>query len=215
MSTRLKVALIDNHTLFRDGLTALLARHNIVVVAFESGKEALVNLGKMTVDIILLDMRMPELSGLETLIEFKKQKINPAPVVMLTTSTEEQDLKQCLQNGAQGYLLKDMQPQELVNALKDVLAGTIVVAPNMTPILAKVLKNELSAEKSSFNQLTPREKEVACLIMTGLNNKLIARSLDISDGTVKLHVKSILKKLSLNSRVEVAVMMIESGFCKK
>ncbi len=210
----MKIALIDNHALFRNGLSALLARHNINTISFESGKQALIGLANNKVDIILLDMRMPELSGLETLITIKKQKINLAPIVMLTTSTDETDLKQCLQHGAAGYLLKDMHPDELVKALNDTLSGNIVVAKDMTQTLAKILKNELDDTPNTMNKLTPREKQVACLIANGLNNKLIARELTISDGTVKLHVKSILKKLGLHSRVEVAVAMIEGGFCK-
>lgn len=209
----MKVALIDNHALFRDGLTALLARHDISVVSFEGGKQALAQLGNMAVDIVLLDMRMPEMNGIEVLQALHTQKTTTAPIVMLTTSTDERDLKKCLKNGAQGYLLKDIHPQELVDALNDALTGIIVVARSMTHIVTKMLKNELNEEENGFEKLTPREKEVACLIMTGLNNKLIARNMNISDGTVKIYVKAILKKLGLNSRVEVAVQMVEGGFC--
>lgn len=210
----MRIALIDDHPLFRDGLTALLERHNIEVIAFEGGADALQGLPELSVDIVLLDMRMPKMSGIEVLCALKEQKTTTAPIVMLTTSTQERDLKQCLQAGAHGYLLKDMQPEELVDALNDALTGTIVVAQDMTPVLAKILKNELSDEQEDFDSLTRREKEVACLIKTGLNNKLIARSLDISDGTVKIHVKAILKKMQLNSRVEVAVKMVEGEFCQ-
>ena len=210
----MNIALIDNHTLFRDGVTALLARYKISVTSFESGKQALAQLSNISPDIVLLDIRMPEMSGIEVLIALKQQKITQAPIVMLTTSTDEQDIRQCLQNGASGYLLKDMKPEELVNALTDTLQGKMVTANNITPILAKILTNELN-EVETFQKLTKREKEVACLIMSGLNNKLIARSLNISDGTVKLHVKSILKKLKLQSRVEVAVMMVEGNFCSR
>jgi two-component system nitrate/nitrite response regulator NarL len=133
---------------------------------------------------------------------------------MLTTSTEEYDLRDCLKHGAQGYLLKDMDPDELVDALGEIVKGSIVVAQDMTHVLAKVLKNELTDTDASFESLTNREQEVACKVANGHSNKVIGRELGISDGTVKLHVKSILKKLSLNSRVEVAVMITEQGCCK-
>jgi two-component system nitrate/nitrite response regulator NarL len=101
-----------------------------------------------------------------------------------------------------------------VDALIEAQKGSIVVAKDMTHILAKVLRNELTDSESTFDSLTNREKEVACLVASGFSNKVIARELGISDGTVKLHVKSILKKLSLSSRVEVAVMVTEQGHCK-
>ncbi len=211
----MKVAIIDNHALFRNGISALLARYDISVVQFEGGQEALDGLSETQADIVLLDIRMPNMNGIETLAQLRLQKTTKAPILMLTTSTDEQDLKQCLQGGAQGYLLKDMQPKELVKALNDALKGTIVVSQDMMPVLVKMLKNELNPEQDSFAKLSKREKEVACLIANGLNNKLIARSLNISDGTVKIHVKSILKKLSLHSRVEVAVMIVEGHYCPK
>jgi two-component system nitrate/nitrite response regulator NarL len=102
----------------------------------------------------------------------------------------------------------------LVYALNEIRIGSIIVAQDMTPILAKVLRNELTDSNPSFDLLTNREKEVACQIAGGHSNKVIARELGISDGTVKLHVKSILKKLSLSSRVEVAVMVTKKSYCK-
>ncbi len=210
----MNVAIIDNHALFREGITALLERQNISVVAFTDGKHALDELANFELDIVLLDIRMPKLSGIETLIEFKKRGTTKAAIVMLTTSCEEDDLKQCLKHGAQGYLLKDMQPDELVECLNDIQKGNIVVAKDMTHLLAKIAKNELDGKKNVFQKLSPKEQSVACLIVDGLNNKLIAKELNISDGTVKLHVKSILKKSACNSRVEVAVIMVEGGYCK-
>jgi two-component system nitrate/nitrite response regulator NarL len=102
----------------------------------------------------------------------------------------------------------------LVDSLNEVATGSIIVTQDMTHVLVKALKNELTDSESSFELLTKREKEVACQISGGHSNKVIARELGISDGTVKLHVKSILKKLSLSSRVEVAVMVTEKGYCK-
>ena len=209
----MKIYIIDDHALFRNGLIALLESRDISASAASSPEQGLTEIPSLSVDIILLDLRMPQMSGLEVLKTLKADNIT-TPVVMLTTSTEENDLRDCLKNGAQGYLLKDMDPDELVNALSEAMSGSIVVAQDMTHILAKVLRNELTDNEPSFDSLTNREKEVACQVSSGYSNKVIARELGISDGTVKLHVKSILKKLSLSSRVEVAVMVTQKGYCK-
>ena len=211
----MKIAIIDDHRLFREGLTALLGRHNIEVVAFASGAQGLLGLSHHKVDIILVDMRMPNMSGLEVLIQIKAKNISSAPVVILTTSQNEKDLKNALQAGAQAYLLKDMKPEELVNALHNVLSGKIIVAKEITYLLAKILKDKLDGKQNVFDKLTPKEKEVACLIANGFNNKHIARELSISDGTVKIHVKAILRKFQLHSRVEVAIMLTKESLCKK
>ncbi len=209
----MNVYIIDDHALFRNGLISLLESRNIKAQAAASPEQGLAEIPSLTLDIILLDLRMPSMSGIEVLKALKAQN-EQASIVMLTTSTEENDLRDCLKYGAQGYLLKDMNPDELVDALNEVVNKTIVVAQNMTPILAKVLRNELSDSEPLFGALSKREQQVACQIASGHSNKVIARELGISDGTVKLHVKSILKKLSLNSRVEVAVMVTEKGYCK-
>jgi two-component system nitrate/nitrite response regulator NarL len=209
----MNVYIIDDHALFRNGLVSLLQSRQINAQSAANAKEGLEEIPELALDIILLDLRMPEMSGIEVLKSIKSQNIN-TPVVMLTTSAEELDLRDCLKHGAQGYLLKDMDPDELVDALGEIVNGSIVVAKDMTHVLAKVLKNELSDDGASFESLTNREKEVACKVASGLSNKVIGRELGISDGTVKLHVKAILKKLSLNSRVEVAVMITEQGCCK-
>ncbi|AYQ55906.1 Nitrate/nitrite response regulator protein [Bathymodiolus thermophilus thioautotrophic gill symbiont] len=209
----MKVYIIDDHALFRNGLVSLLESRKISAKAASSPEQGLSEIPDLLVDIILLDLRMPSMSGIEVLKALKKQG-NKTPVVMLTTSTDENDLRDCLKYGAQGYLLKDMDPDELVYALDEIRTGSIIVAQDMTPILAKVLRNELTDGDPSFDLLTNREKEVACQIAGGHSNKVIARELGISDGTVKLHVKSILKKLSLSSRVEVAVMVTKKSYCK-
>jgi two-component system nitrate/nitrite response regulator NarL len=209
----MKIYIIDDHALFRNGLIALLESKNISASAASSPEQGLEEIKSIEVDIILLDLRMPQMSGIEVLKILKDRKV-AKPIVMLTTSTEETDLRDCLKYGAQGYLLKDMDPDELVDALNEAVKGAIVVAQDMTHVLAKALRNELTDNEPSFELLTNREKEVACQIATGHSNKIIAKELGISDGTVKLHVKSILKKLSLSSRVEVAVLVTEKSYCK-
>jgi two-component system nitrate/nitrite response regulator NarL len=135
------------------------------------------------------------------------------PVAMLTTSSDERDLVESLRSGAQGYLLKDMEPDQLVVALRDIVAGKTVVAPDLAPVLARVVQGDSIAPgvESPFAKLTPRENEILALLAEGQSNKVIARNLGISDGTVKLHVKSILRKLGVHSRVEAAVIAVEQG----
>jgi two-component system nitrate/nitrite response regulator NarL len=136
---------------------------------------------------------------------------------MLTTSNDESDLIRALRTGAQGYLLKDMEPDELVSALRDIEKGKNVVAADLTDALARMVQGEttLDDDDGPFSDLTPRETEILCLLAEGQSNKLIARNLGISDGTVKLHVKAILRKLNIHSRVEAAVMAVEHGLRHK
>ncbi len=210
----LRVIVIDDHTLFREGLEGLLTRRDIDVVASVGDGERGIRLAQeLKPDIILLDMRMPDLNGLGVLARLKDSGLD-MPIAMLTTSTEERDLVEALRNGAKGYLLKDMEPDSLVVALRDIVAGKTVVAPALAPILAKVVQGNIpsdSNEASPFEDLTPRETEILGLLAEGQSNKVIARNLGISDGTVKLHVKAILRKLDVHSRVEAAVLAVEHG----
>ncbi len=218
MTNNLRTLLIDDHTLFRVGLEGLLASRGIEIVAsVGSGHDAQRLVDELSPDIILLDMRMPGINGLEVLTMLR-EKNESLPIVMLTTSTEENDLLRSLRSGAQGYLLKDMEPDELVLALREIVAGKTVVAPDLAPILAKAVQGKTSdkdeKDSSPFSTLTPRETEILGLLAEGQSNKAIARNLGISDGTVKLHVKAILRKLSVHSRVEAAVMAVQRGFNK-
>lgn len=213
MSPNLRVLIIDDHTLFRDGLQGLLERHNIDVVgSLGDGLEGIRLAQELKPDIILLDMRMPIISGLDVLKQLQQNNFE-SPIAMLTTSNDERDLVEALRNGAKGYLLKDMEPDDVVAALREIVNGETVVAPNLTQILARVVKGEpiLESEPSPIDNLTPREGEILGLLAEGQSNKVIARNLGISDGTVKLHVKAILRKLNIHSRVEAAVIAVEHG----
>ncbi len=207
----MRVLLIDDHALFRFGVSELLERRGIEVVdalgECEAGIERVVETAP---DVVLLDLRMPRLSGLEVLKRLR-QAGQTMPVAMLTTSADERDLIASLKAGAQGYLLKDMEPDELISALKDILAGRTVVAKELTGILARVVQGarEQPREPASFANLTPREREILRHLAEGQSNKAIARELGITDGTVKLHVKAILRKLAVHSRVEAAVIAVE------
>ena len=202
------VLLIDDHTLFRAGLKGLLERHGIGVSVAGGGEDGVRLAGQIEFDVVLLDLRMPGMSGLEVLQRLREAGV-AQPVVMLTTSNDERDLVGSLRCGAQGYLLKDMDPDALVQALREILAGKTVVAPELAAVLAKVVqRGEVSAKERQvlFEELTPREMEILRHLAEGESNKIIARCLGICDGTVKLHVKAILRKLGLSSRVEAAVL---------
>jgi two-component system nitrate/nitrite response regulator NarL len=217
----MRVLLIDDHALVRKGLEALLQSRGIEIAdAVGSGKEGVECAKKLNPEIILLDVNMPEMSGLDTLRALREQGIQ-TPVLMLTMSRDEKDLEGALRAGAQGYLLKDMDPEELVPALKDAIQGKNVVAKELIGSLTRIVQGQSTdagepPEKPSLlADLTPREKEILEHIAEGQSNKVIARELDITDGTVKLHVKSILRKLNVHSRVEAAVMAGEHAIDSK
>ena len=215
----MKVLIVDDHALFRVGLQGLLERRGIEIIGSAAEGEEGIRLAKeLEPDVVLLDLRMPETGGLAVLSRLNDEQLN-IPIVMLTTSDDEKDLADSLKNGARGYLLKDMEPDDLIVALQDIVLGKIVVAPGLTGILADLVRygdhRDEDDEGKPFNSLTPREHEILCHLSEGQSNKVIARHLDISDGTVKLHVKSILRKLGVHSRVEAAVMAVEKGVCAR
>lgn len=217
----MQVLLIDDHTLVRKGLEQLLQSRGVEVVAsVGSGREGIEQALALKPDIILLDVKMPEMSGTETLKQLRAAGVT-TPVLMLTMSREESDLQAALRNGAQGYLLKDMDHEDLVPALQDALRGNNVVAKELIGSLTRLVQGQSGKAASkhgsatALSELTPRELEILRHLAEGQSNKGIARALDITDGTVKLHVKSILRKLGLRSRVEAAVLAVEQGLARK
>ncbi len=204
-----KVVLIDDHALFRAGLEGLLRRRGVEVTACSNARQGIEAATLTPTDVVMVDLRMPEIDGVRTL-QLLRSKDKKIPILILTTSDDAQDLKDCLRHDANGYLLKDMDPDELVMALRRVIAGEMVIAPELAATLALIIQNrgENAAEHGAaiFSSLSPREMEILSHVTEGQSNKVIARHLGISDGTVKLHVKSILKKLGLGSRVEAAVL---------
>ena len=212
----MRILLIDDHTLFRVGLQGLLEnRHIEVVASLGDGNEGIRAAMEIQPDIILLDMRMPDPDGLTVLRQLRENGLE-MPIVILTTSSDEEDLVESLRTGASGYLLKDMEPDALVQSLREVQSGKTVVAPELAGSLARVVQGgekeiEKEPEHDLFSELTPRETEILTFLANGQSNKSIARDLGISDGTVKLHVKAILRKLGVHSRVEAAVIAVEQG----
>ena len=217
----MRVLLIDDHTLVRKGLEQLLQSRGVEIAASVSnGQEGIAQALELKPDIVLLDMKMPEMNGTETLKRLRAAGVT-APILMLTMSRDEQDLQAALRNGAQGYLLKDMDPEDLVPALQDAMLGKNVVAKELIGSLTRLVQGQSgrSAAKTTSTDLladlTPRELEILRHVAEGESNKAIGRALDITDGTVKLHVKSILRKLGMRSRVEAAVLAVEHGLGRK
>ncbi|HNG09805.1 MAG TPA: response regulator transcription factor [Agitococcus sp.] len=201
-----RILLVDDHTLFRSGIRALLASQEDIDVVGEAGEgsEALKLCQILKPDIVLLDLNMPGLSGLEVL----KLMLEDSPqqsVIMLTLSEEADDLLKALQLGAKGYLLKNSNVDYLVNAIRLVAQGGTAIQPEMTSTLVAGLRQNKKEETEEKEQLTLREKEVLKLVSSGQSNKEIARKLDIGESTVKFHIQSILRKLNLSSRVQAAV----------
>lgn len=214
----MRVLMIDDHALFRAGLAALLERRGIEVVAsVGDGREGLELAEQLKPDVILLDMRMPGMDGIEVLRALREGG-NETPVAVVTTSRDGMDLIKSLRGGAQAYLIKDMEPDELVSALQEVTSGETVVAKELAGVLARVVQGDGGSPTrapTELAELTPREQEILKHLAEGQSNKVIARNLGISDGTVKLHVKAILRKLGVHSRVEAAVMAVQLGLARK
>ncbi len=155
-------------------------------------------------DMVLLDLNMKDMSGVEVLRAIKAAGLDTR-VIMLTVSDHADDLVAVLQAGADGYLLKDMEPEELTAHLAQAARGEITITPRLTQLLAASLRDIGRPKRPSEAGLTEQESRILDLIADGLSNKLIAKELDIAEGTVKVHVKHLLKKLNLRSRVEAAV----------
>ncbi len=208
-----RVLLVDDHTLFRKGLAELLERNEQISVAGVTGSadEARQLLNELKPDVMVTDLHMQPVDGL-TLLRQLQQVGNSIPTLVLTVSNAEEDLANVLRAGARGYLLKDMEPDDVADAIVRAARGETVVAPSMTMKLVGLLQNNQPAAQqpaSMLDLLTQREREILSHLALGESNKVIARQLDISHDTVKLHVRHILSKLSLTSRVEAAIFAVE------
>lgn len=208
MSDKLKVVLVDDQSLCRRGLSELLANcYDFAVLGATGSIEELRVLLEMKPDLLIIDLRMKPLDGISLLEQLRSEGC-VTPAVMLTMSDSEVDLKNAIRAGVRGYLLKDMAPDDVVDAIRRVAAGELVVAPTMTVKMIEMLRDEQPGQepKNSLKLLTEREREILQLLSRGESNKAIALTLKISYDTVKQHVRHILNKLNLSSRVKAAVL---------
>ncbi|MDH4190553.1 MAG: response regulator [Betaproteobacteria bacterium] len=207
-ATPLRVLLVDDHTLFRRGLAELLEQDGRVRVVGATGNAAeAFELLAVQPEVVLMDLNMPGESGLEILRRWRAEGID-VPVVALTVSESAEDMAQALRGGARGYLLKSMEPDEVIEALLRAARGEVAVAPAMTGKLLGLLDGGVK-QGTLLDRLTEREREILGHLALGKSNKAIAQEVGISLDTVKLHVRNVLAKLNLSSRVEAAVYAVQ------
>lgn len=209
----LRILLVDDHVLFRKGIASLISARQDMTVVGEAGNgiEA-VKIARQTVpDLMLLDVNMPKRDGLET-VKIIKQEMPQIHVVMLTVSDSDDDLFEALKNGAEGYLLKNLEPQELYEMLNGLRQGESPISGAVaTKILREFREPAEDEPPESVDDLTPREIEVLEKIVTGTTNKEIAAVLDITENTVKIHLRNILGKLHVKNRIQAAVQAVRKG----
>jgi two-component system nitrate/nitrite response regulator NarL len=208
MSDKIKVVLVDDQSLCRRGLSELLSNcYGFSVLGATGSIEEARLLLDQKPDLLIVDLRMKPLDGI-SLLELLRSEGYTTPAVMLTMSDSENDLARAIRAGVRGYLLKDMAPDDVVDAIRRVAAGELVVAPTMTIKMIDLLRGDQPDQepRNSLKLLTEREREILQLLARGESNKAIAQTLSISYDTVKQHVRHILNKLNLSSRVKAAVL---------
>jgi two-component system NarL family response regulator len=211
LDTTIRVLICDDHALFRRGLVMVLeSEPGIEVVAeAEDGEEAVRQAGDAAPDVILMDVRMPKMSGIEATRAIS-DVVPTAKILMLTVSDEEEDLYEAVKAGATGYLLKEISIEEVANAIRAVMTGQSLISPSMASKLLSEFNNLAKAaqQKVLAPKLTDRELQVLKLVAQGMSNREVAEQLFISENTVKNHVRNILEKLHLHSRMEAVVYAV-------
>jgi len=204
------VLLVDDHPLLRKGVSQLLELEDDIDVIGEAsnGEDAVQRALELSPDLILLDLSMKGMDGIETLVAMRDVGVT-SHIVVFTVSDDRSDVISALKSGADGYLLKDVEPDDLVDSIRQACSGKMVLSDQLTELLALSFRNDGKAQGRDLESLTRRELQILKYIAGGFSNKLIARKLDIAESTVKVHVKHLLKKLGFRSRVEAAVWMVE------
>jgi DNA-binding NarL/FixJ family response regulator len=209
----IRVLVVDDHALFRRGLEMVLAQESDVEVVGEAsdGAEAVTKATELLPDIVLMDVRMPRRGGIDACTAIK-EVVPSAKIIMLTISDEEADLYDAIKAGATGYLLKEISIDEVATAIRAVSNGQSLISPSMASKLltefASMIKRGEERQQVPAPRLTEREMEVLRLVAKGLNNRDIAKQLFISENTVKNHIRNILEKLQLHSRMEAVVYAV-------
>lgn len=209
MPTTTRVLIIDDHPLFRRGVSQLLGLADGFEIVGEaaSGQEGIELAKRLDPDLILLDLNMKGMNGLETLRTMRDLEID-ARIILVTVSDAPEDLIAAIRSGADGYILKDNDPDDILKLIDSAMHGKTAISPELTSLLATALREESVVEQRSQASLTERETAILKCLAGGMSNKLIARELDIMESTVKVHIRNLLKKLKFRSRVEAAVWAV-------
>ncbi len=209
MPTTTRVLIIDDHPLFRRGVSQLLGLADGFEIVGEaaSGQEGIELAKRLDPDLILLDLNMKGMNGLETLRTMRDLEID-ARIILVTVSDAPEDLIAAIRSGADGYILKDNDPDDILKLIDSAMHGKTAISPELTSLLATALREESLVEQRSQASLTERETAILKCLAGGMSNKLIARELDIMESTVKVHIRNLLKKLKFRSRVEAAVWAV-------
>lgn len=202
-----RILLVDDHPMMRRGIRQMLELEDDFLIVGEAshGEEALSLIEPLQPDLLLLDNNMPQMNGIETLRRLRAMHFT-GKVLLFTVSDAEDDIRDALRLEADGYLLKDMEPELLIQYIRDALNGALVISPGLNRVMAQALR---TPPRQAAVELTERERQVLKTIAAGLSNKVIGHKLGITEGTVKVHVKNLLHKLGLRSRVEAAVWAME------
>jgi DNA-binding NarL/FixJ family response regulator len=211
----IKVLVVDDHALFRRGIVTVLANEKNIKIVGEAadGLEAIEKAEKLAPEVILMDLNMPRLSGLQA-TQVLHTKMPQANILILTVSDNEADLFAAVKFGATGYILKNTEPEELIQAVLHIAQGGVIMSPVMaTKLLSEFKDLDTGLEKKPFKEekaiLSPREEEVLHLVSQGATNKEIADSLFISENTVKTHLRNIMDKLHLANRSQAAAYAVK------
>ncbi|PEY34053.1 DNA-binding response regulator [Bacillus cereus] len=212
---KIRVLLVDDHTVVLKGLAFFLSTQEDLELVGEAnnGKEALAKVQEVQPDIVLMDLYMPEMDGIEATAYIKKEYPN-VKVLVLTSFSDQAHVLPALKAGASGYILKDVEPDQLVEAIRSAYKGNIQLHPDIaSALLSQTLPQEEKQEPSNIHVdvLTARENEVLQLLAKGMSNKEIAAVLVITEKTVKAHVSSILSKLNLSDRTQAALYAVKNG----
>jgi DNA-binding NarL/FixJ family response regulator len=208
MSDKIRILIVDDHPVVRDGLVAILSTQTDFAVVGEAGngREAIYQIKGLQPDVLLLDLEMPEMDGVAVLRELQTQNL-ALPVIVFTAFDTDERIVTAVQAGAKGYLLKGAPRQDLFTAIRVVHGGGSLLQP---AVATRLMRQVSLPEKSAFERLTPREKEVLAALASGLQNKEIAAQLIISERTVKFHVSAILGKLGAGNRTEAVTIAVQN-----
>lgn len=212
----IRILIVDDHNLIRNGIKMVLQRQDGFEVVGEAsdGLDGVKRAKQLKPDIVLLDLHMPGTSGLEAL-KLLVESVPDTQVVMLTVSEDVKDLMEVLREGARGYLLKNIDTEFLLDAIRQAARGQSVMSPQIAGKLADSMRtsHDGDAVEATINpgKLSPREREIIVMLARGASNKEIAMELDVSESTIKIHVQGILRKLNLTKRVQAAVYATKHG----